>query len=151
MFLSYRYFCLQSDFTLIKPVKRREIFLILDKLCVCVLFHIYIWRETTYRNYKFWIINFTNTTLRTGSYMHWRRSVLYNITYIRYASTWDGTKLLLRWWPGGHIVFTITYLLSPSFFTEICVLWITCDHLGLHMVFTRFVYSLKMFFEQIEI
>ena len=48
----------------------------------------------------------------------------------------------------------ITYLLCPSYFCEIgalCVLWITCDHLWLHMVFTHFDNGLKMFFEQTKI
>ena len=44
MLLSYLYFCLKFVFTLIKLLKRGEIFVILSKLCV-VLIHIYIYRE----------------------------------------------------------------------------------------------------------
>ena len=43
MLLSYLYFCLKFVFTLIKLLKRREIFVILSKLCVFFLIHICIY------------------------------------------------------------------------------------------------------------
>ena len=55
--------------------------------------------------------------------------------YIMCPSTWVATKSLW-WYPGGHIVFMMTYILCSSCFCEIwafCVSWITYDHLHIYI------------------
>ena len=49
--------------------------------------------------------------------------------YIICPNAWVATEPLW-WWPGGHMVFMITYILRSSCFCEIwtlCVSWITHD------------------------
>ena len=62
--------------------------------------------------------------------------------YIMCPSTWVATKSLW-WYPGGHIVFMMTYILCSSCFCEIwafCVSWITYDHLHIYIYIYIYIY-----------
>ena len=117
-------------------------------ICICTIYT-YMYGVKGYIE-KFLIINFTSITLPPGSDIRSRSSVY--ITYVMYPSTWVAFVLVTR--KAHCFVFMITYLLWPSCFCEIwalCVSWITYGRLWLHMVFTFFVNSRKIFFEQTKI
>ena len=46
MQLNYLYFCLHFDFTLIRLLKRREIFVLLNKSCVFLIFYPHTYTHT---------------------------------------------------------------------------------------------------------